>query len=251
MIKSFELSAISYLGQLVGAGMAGGAAAYAVYGGVMALGAASTGTSIASLSGVAAYNATMAAIGGGSLAAGGFGMAGGAMVLGGVVAAPIIAIAGLSYSKYAEKALEHARKTMDEVDSVIAKMRLAEGQFQHVRDYVDRIFEQTEQIYAVFRHYFQDLKEMDAYLQSGGDVYAKEDETILAIGNGYKVAAILTDIVTTPLFKPKTDESGEVVLNEDNAVEMELDSNGFQILNAEQLDNILSQAQQDVQAYTV
>jgi len=46
-------------------------------------GAASTGTAISSLSGAAAWNATLAALGGGSLAAGGGGMALGAAVLGG------------------------------------------------------------------------------------------------------------------------------------------------------------------------
>ena len=45
---------------------------------------ASTGTSIASLSGAAATNATLAFFGGGSLAAGGLGMAGGTAVLGGL-----------------------------------------------------------------------------------------------------------------------------------------------------------------------
>jgi uncharacterized membrane-anchored protein YhcB (DUF1043 family) len=46
-------------------------------------GVASTGTAISSLSGAAAWNATLAALGGGSLAAGGGGMALGAAVLGG------------------------------------------------------------------------------------------------------------------------------------------------------------------------
>ena len=76
----------------------------------MAFAAASTGTPIAALSGAAAYNATMAAIGGGSLAAGGWGMAGGAMVLGGAVVAPLIAIAGWAYDSHAEKALNNAIK---------------------------------------------------------------------------------------------------------------------------------------------
>ena len=91
------------MAEVVGAGAVGAAAAYAVYGGVMALAAASTGTPIAALSGVAAYNATMAAIGGGAIAAGGFGMAGGAAVLAGVVAVPIIAVAGIAFDNFAKK----------------------------------------------------------------------------------------------------------------------------------------------------
>ena len=92
-IKDVAITATDYLKTAIGGGVSGAAAGFAVYGGVMALGAASTGTSIASLSGVAAYNATMAAIGGGSLAAGGWGMAGGAMVLEGAVVAHVLSVA--------------------------------------------------------------------------------------------------------------------------------------------------------------
>lgn len=53
---------------------------------VMAFGAASTGTAISSLSGAAATNATLAWLGGGSLAAGGGGMAAGTAVLGTITA---------------------------------------------------------------------------------------------------------------------------------------------------------------------
>lgn len=71
---------------------AGAAAASAVYGAVGLLGAASTGTAIASLSGAAASSATMAWLGGGALAAGGGGMALGTVVLGGLVAGPALLV---------------------------------------------------------------------------------------------------------------------------------------------------------------
>lgn len=75
------------VGVLTGMGAAGG---------VSALGVASTGTAIGTLSGAAATNATLAWLGGGSLAAGGWGVAGGTAVLGGVVAGPIIAVVGIA-----------------------------------------------------------------------------------------------------------------------------------------------------------
>lgn len=100
--------------------MSGAAAGFAVYSGVMAFAAASTGTPIAALSGAAAYNATMAAIGGGSHA-GGWGMAGGAMVLGGAVVAPLIAIAGWAYDSHAEKALNNAYQSSREVTAAVEK----------------------------------------------------------------------------------------------------------------------------------
>lgn len=84
-LKTVSVGAGVLLGGLGGAavGTAGGfAAAGATTAAVMALGTASTGTAIASLSGIAATNATLAALGGGALAAGGGGMALGSTMLG-------------------------------------------------------------------------------------------------------------------------------------------------------------------------
>lgn len=65
---------------------------------VASFGTASTGAAISSLSGVAATNASLAWLGGGSLAAGGGGMAAGATVLtGGVALAAVAASAGILY----------------------------------------------------------------------------------------------------------------------------------------------------------
>lgn len=79
-------------GSVAGAAL-GGASAYGAFTAAAAFGTASTGTAIGSLSGVAATNATMAFLGGGSLAAGGAGVAGGTMLLMGIVAAPMAALA--------------------------------------------------------------------------------------------------------------------------------------------------------------
>lgn len=75
----------------IGLGASMGATS-ATFGAVAAFGTASTGTAISTLSGAAMVKATMAWLGGGSLASGGFGVAGGALVLGGVGAA--VALAG-------------------------------------------------------------------------------------------------------------------------------------------------------------
>lgn len=85
-------------------GIAGGVAAgFGAFGGAGLLATASTGTAISTLSGVAATNATLAWFGGGSLAAGGFGIAGGTLVLGSIVAAPVILVAGTIFAASAEK----------------------------------------------------------------------------------------------------------------------------------------------------
>ena len=216
------------------------------YGGVMAFAAASTGTPIAALSGIAAYNATLAAIGGGSLAAGGFGMAGGAMVLGSVVAAPVIAIAGWAFSSYGEDALKDAKKARVEVDDAIKKLISAKSQLDKISNYSLKIYHTTESIYEVFTKYFNDLKTMDAFVRNGGNIEKIEDALINIIQNGYTVAAILTDIITTPLFKPKLNDYGDVIMDANKVVQLETDENGIQVLNEDKINEVLAEAEKDV-----
>ncbi|MEZ4409613.1 MAG: hypothetical protein R3A52_24545 [Polyangiales bacterium] len=100
-------------GMAIGAGAAFGTASLA---------AASTGTAIAGLSGAAATNATLAWLGGGSLAAGGFGMAGGMVVLGGLVTAPVLAVGGFFMNKAMQAKLDEARSKRAEALRVVAEM---------------------------------------------------------------------------------------------------------------------------------
>ena len=81
-LEEMSMFALS-VGEGVVAGAAGGAlAAFGAYSAAGVFAIASTGTAIASLSGAAATNATLAFFGGGAISAGGLGMAGGAVVLG-------------------------------------------------------------------------------------------------------------------------------------------------------------------------
>lgn len=101
---------------------AGALAGIASYGGAMMFASASTGTAIATLSGVAAKNATLAWFGGGALKAGGLGMAGGSAVLGGIVAGPVLAVAGFIMEAKSEENLANARKTYAEAENAVEQM---------------------------------------------------------------------------------------------------------------------------------
>jgi hypothetical protein len=91
-------------------GAAGGAlVAFGAYSAAATFASASTGTAIASLSGIAAKNATLAFFGGGSLATGGLGIAGGTIVLGGIVAGPALLALGVIIGSKAGKSLEDAK----------------------------------------------------------------------------------------------------------------------------------------------
>ena len=104
----------------------GGLAGLAAYGGAQILATASTGTAISALSGAAATNATLAWFGGGSLATGGLGMAGGTMVLGGIVAGPVLAIGGMMLASKAEEAKHNAYANFDEAELAAEQMKTAE-----------------------------------------------------------------------------------------------------------------------------
>ncbi|MCR5796324.1 MAG: hypothetical protein K6G63_00185, partial [Eubacterium sp.] len=87
--------------------------------------AASTGTAIASLSGAAASNATLAFFGGGSLAAGGMGIAGGTAVLGGLVAGPALLVMGVISGLNANKSLQEAYANAAKAEEICEELKTA------------------------------------------------------------------------------------------------------------------------------
>ncbi|STZ08055.1 Uncharacterised protein [Moraxella caprae] len=239
-IKTLSMNSVAYAGKLVGGAAGGAAAAYAVYGGTMALAAASTGTPIAALSGVAAYNATMAAIGGGSLAAGGLGMAGGAMILSGVVAAPVIAVAGWAFASHAKDALEKAKEIRTQVAEYESNADAAIAHLNDTRAYVVNIILNVKNIHLQFKHYLKDLQRAAQLIRKGSLDTIKETDTIIqSINNGYALAAILTDIIQTPIFKLKK-ENGKIVYDENNVPQFEQSPHGNVLNTAEMGDKLQS-----------
>lgn len=129
-LRKVSVGASVLMGGLGGAAAgtaAGFAAAGATTSAVAVLGTASTGTAIASLSGVAATNATLAAIGGGSIAAGGGGVALGTAVLGvstlgiGLLVGGIVfSVTGSKLSDKADEAYKQAQNTDFNITNIIA-----------------------------------------------------------------------------------------------------------------------------------
>ena len=243
-IDDLTISTTEFLATAAAAGATGAATSFAVYSGVMAFAAASTGTPITALSGAAAYNATMAAIGGGSLAAGGWGMAGGAMVLGAAAAAPILAVAGLAYALHAEKALANAEEQSKEVNKALEKMDLAEARLNKITNYIQRINLSLTIINNTFIEYFDALKTMHQTIMKrhqGEDISIDESkECLQKIDNGYALAAIMTEIITTPIFKPQVDEDGKAVIK-DGQIQFETDEDGGSVINETILDSVLTE----------
>ena len=107
-LKKITLIATSLAAGTAGGAVAGAAVAFGAYGAAGALATASTGTAIATLSGAAATNATLAFFGGGAIAAGGLGIAGGTAILGGLVAGPALAVVGCVMGAKASANLDNA-----------------------------------------------------------------------------------------------------------------------------------------------
>ena len=142
-IKEVSVGAGVLLGGLGGAGLgaAGGfAAAGATTAAVMALGTASTGTAIASLSGVAATNATLALLGGGTLATGGGGMAAGAAALGAATLGVGLLVGGIIFSFT-------GGKLSDKADKAWAQMKKAEGKINNICNYLVDLYSTSNKYY--------------------------------------------------------------------------------------------------------
>ena len=152
-LKEVSIGASTLLGGLLGAGLgtAGGlAAAGGTSAAVMAIGTASTGVAISSLSGAAATNATLAALGGGAIAAGGGGMALGTMILGGATLGVGLLVGGLIFSitgsKLSKKAAEVEEQMLKAEKDINRSVDYLES-LERVAIKYSKIIKQVAQVY--------------------------------------------------------------------------------------------------------
>lgn len=143
----YRLRSTSYGIRYVLAGGAGGAAAGAAVGGAAAygtfmaavsFGTASTGAAIGGLTGVAASNAALALLGGGTLAAGGAGVAGGAAVLAGIVAAPVLLLAVGGLVWMVKRNRKQQQQLMEQLNQADAEIAATHRSFEALVDILPR-----------------------------------------------------------------------------------------------------------------
>lgn len=202
-----DYQALQSAGLGLGAGFGSGAAlAFGAYNGTMLLATASTGTAISSLSGVAATNATLAWLGGGSLAAGGYGMAGGMMVLGGIVAGPAIAIFGHIVGNKGEAALNDARSNLEQAQTIHEQAELTVNKLQAIASVTSLANGTFSLISGRLRRSVHTLKQI---IETEGEDYrtfTKEDRESVLLAT--KFAQLLKAMIDTPIL----DADGNLVL---------------------------------------
>lgn len=197
----------------VTAGAAGGAlTAIGAYGAAQTFAAASTGTAIASLSGAAATNATLAFFGGGSLAAGGLGMAGGMMVLGGLVAGPALLVMGLITGAKSQEKLDQALINKAQAEEIMEALHVASDQCSAIR-------RRAYLFYSLLAHLDTYLLPLvwqmeDIIAKKGTDyrTYSPESKKVImaAASNAGSVKAVL-DVPILTDDGSLTEQSGEIV----------------------------------------
>lgn len=137
---------LDWLAGAAKAGFTGAATFTGIPAAVSALGTASTGTAISSLSGAAAQSATGAWLGGGSLAAGGGGVALGATALNFVTVGPALLVGGLVLNGQGEKAKTRANAYEAEVTIAVANQQTFRSLLATVDARVDELSQLLAQL---------------------------------------------------------------------------------------------------------
>ena len=170
--------------------------------GVSTFATASTGTAISSLSGAAATNATLAWLGGGSLAAGGGGMATGSAVLGLIAAAPAAFIGGITVAAVGSKQKTSAKQYAAEVNVAIENVRTAIELMPRITGRVGELSEVLASLRGRADAAIDHLETLDFVAEQHAADFSRAIQLVRAI----------REVVNTPLLDEETGELTDVSL---------------------------------------
>lgn len=203
-LKELGNFALEFAGGAAAGAIGGALTAFGAYGAATSLATASTGTAIATLSGAAAQNATLAFFGGGSLASGGFGIAGGTAVLGGLIAGPALMVMGLITSVKAGENLEKALSNKAQAHEISVSLNAASFQCATIRRRTYMLYNLLAHLDSLFLP--QIWKMEDIVEQEGEDYRAYTPESKKAIAIAASTACSIKAVLDTPILT----EEGEL-----------------------------------------
>lgn len=210
-LRAMENFAASFVGGTVAGAASGAIAAFGAYGAATTFATASTGTAIASLSGAAATNATLAFFGGGSLAAGGLGMAGGTAVLGGLVAGPALLVMGAIVGAKASKNLDNAYANRAKADEICEQLKTAGVQCNAIRRRTYMFYNLLTRLDAYFLPLIFKMEEIVE--KEGVDYKAYSIASKRTVAAASSIAGTIKAVLDTPILTEAgdlTEESGIV-----------------------------------------
>ena len=197
-LKELGTFALEFAGGATAGTVGGALTALGAYGAATTFASASTGTAIATLSGAAAHNATLAFFGGGSLATGGLGMAGGTMVLGGLVAGPALMVMGLITSFKAGENLEKALSNKAQAKEIVVSLDAASFQCSSIR-------RRTYMMYNLLAHldslFLPQIWQMEDIIENEGEDYREyKAESKRLVAAAASTACSIKAVLDTPIL---------------------------------------------------
>jgi len=214
-LKKASVGANTLLGGLGGAaaGTAGGfAASGAATAVVMALGTASTGVPIASLSGAAATNATLAALGGGSLAAGGGGMALGTTVLGAATLGVGLLIGGVIFGITGGKISSDAKKAQKEIEKETQQTEEICNYLLDLQGTANRYGRKLDEVDSMYHEHMEKLKWMVVMQgRADWDWYTEPEKQL--VNNTALLVKLLYDMCKVELVQKSEEEDAMNTIN--------------------------------------
>lgn len=198
-LKEVSVGAGVLLGGLGGAGLgaaSGFAAAGATTAAVMALGTASTGTAIASLSGAAATNATLALLGGGTLAAGGGGIAAGTAALGAATLGVGLLVGGVIFNFTGGKLADKADEAWDQMKKAENKINKICSYLKELRETSNNYLDTLTKVNNIYQEHLSGLKSIVNLLgHKDWNTFTAEEKkitenTVLLVGLLYSMCKV-------------------------------------------------------------
>ena len=178
---TLDADTVAWMRGALGSALTGTGVSATVTGAVGTYGVASTGAAISGLSGAAAESATLAALGGGSLASGGGGMALGATALNFAAIGPAILVSGFVIHGQGEKALTKAREYHARVEIALAELADTRSRLEAIRARVDELGELLSRLVGRSKEALDELESEEFDPELHADRFRQAMNLVMAV----------------------------------------------------------------------